>query len=290
MGGGNWSIGADSVRLVTLVIGAMLSIVCRASTSTNTPLPASNLNGFIESGDARLGYRFDLPARTGPIGAVVFGHGSGRMTRESCRFLATGFLARGFATLCFDKRGVGESTGEYAGVGTRNSVRMFGLLAADMAAAARFVRGQPGIDGTRVGLVGVSQAGWIIPLAAAEAKPAFMILLVGPTVSVGEENFYSDLVENNSLPLEDAYTKLPSFVGERGFDPRPVLESLDVPGLWLLGAEDRSIPTPATAAILDDLAKQGKPFARVVFPDVGHDLSAAPVWAEIDRWLQDTFR
>ena len=280
-----------TIRLVTLTIGALVSTVCgAASIPTNARVPAASLSGFFDSIDARIGYRLDIPARTGPVGAVVFGHGSGRMTRESCRFLATGFLDRGFATLCFDKRGVGESTGQYSGVGTRNSVRMFELLAADIAAAVRLVRGQSGIDGTRVGLVGASQAGWIIPLAAAEARPAFMILLVGPTVSVGEENFYSDLVENSALALEDAYAKLPSFDGDRGFDPRPVLESLNVPGLWLLGADDRSIPTPATVAILDDLAaNKGRPFARVVFPGVGHDLSTAPVWAEIDRWLQRTF-
>src|SRR4029450_4904123 len=37
--------------------------------------------------------------------------------------------------------------------------------------------------------------------------------------------------------------------------------------------------------ILDALAAQGKPFARVVFPGAGHDLSRAPIWTEIDRWL-----
>jgi pimeloyl-ACP methyl ester carboxylesterase len=251
-------------------------------------IPPAREVGVFDSRDARLSYRLDVPTRSGRVPAVVFGHGSGRLNKDSCRFLASGFLARGFATLCFDKRGVGESTGEYSGVGPRNSERMFDLLGEDMAAGVRFLRTHAAINGERVGLAGVSQAGWIIPVAAARVRPAFMIILVGPTVSVGEENFYSSLVEFSDEKLDTAYEKLPAFAGERGFDPRPLLATLDVPGLWLLGGDDRSIPTPLTAAILDDLARKGRPFSRVVFAGYGHNLSGAPLWDEIDRWLART--
>ena len=160
-----------------------------------------------------------------------------------------------------------------------------------MAAGVRFLRGRPGIDASRIGLVGVSQAGWIIPLAASRAKAAFMILLVGPTVSVGEEIFYSRIVEfDDSKALAEAYAQLPSFDGEPGFDPRPTLDSLPVPGLWLLGGDDRSIPTPHTVAILDELAARGRPFTRIVFPGADHSLRGAPIWDEIDRWLQATLK
>jgi pimeloyl-ACP methyl ester carboxylesterase/L-ascorbate metabolism protein UlaG (beta-lactamase superfamily) len=251
----------------------------------NLQQPSSTHTGFVDSAGARLSYRLQLPARQGRVPAVVIGHGSGRVTKDACRYLANGFLKRGFATLCYDKRGVGESTGEYSMVGPRNSDRMFDLLGEDMAAGVRFLRSHDAIDAARVGLVGGSQAGWIVPVAASRVKPAFMILLVGPTVSVGEEIFYSDIVEKTAARLEDGYKQLPTFRGERGFDPRPVLQELDVPGLWLLGAKDRSIPTPETVAILDRLAAQGRPFSHVVFPEAGHDLSGTPFWEEIDRWL-----
>jgi pimeloyl-ACP methyl ester carboxylesterase/L-ascorbate metabolism protein UlaG (beta-lactamase superfamily) len=261
-----------------------------AACASDVPPPAiveqaaSSESGFFESAGARLSYRLDIPARTGKVPAVVFGHGSGRITKDEC-YLASGFLARGFATLCYDKRGVGESTGEYSSVGPRNSQQMFDALAEDMAAGVRFLRSHADIDGARVGLVGRSQAGWIIPVAAAIVQPAFMLILAGPTVSVGEENFYSSIVEQTVRPLDDGYKTLPSFRGERGFDPRPVLEALTVPGLWLLGERDRSIPTPATVAILDELVARGKPFDRVVFPGADHDLRSAPIWEAIDRWL-----
>ena len=273
-----------------LIAGILVALT--ACESTSTPTAASTASesttGFFTSGDVRLSYRLDIPARSGPVGAVVFGHGSGQQTKNSCRFLADGFLTRGFATLCFDKRGVGQSTGTFVFVGANDSIPVFDDLASDMAAGVAFLRSRPEIDPNRIGLAGVSQAGWIIPIAAARAKPAFMILMVGPTVSVGIEGFYSRIVEDTSAPVEDGYQQLASFKGFHGFDPKPVLETLSVPGLWLLGGEDRSIPTPATVAILDQLIAAGKPYAHVVFPGFGHNLGGAPFWPEIDRWLATT--
>jgi pimeloyl-ACP methyl ester carboxylesterase len=241
--------------------------------------------GLFSSGPVQLSYRLDVPSHTAPVGAVVFGHGSGMATKSSCRFLADPFLARGFATLCFDKRGVGQSTGQFININPQNSTSVFEDLASDMAAGVAFLRGRPEIDPNRIGLAGVSQAGWIVPIAAAKSQPAFMLLIVGPTVSVGVEHFYSSIVEVTNAPVEEGYAQLPSFKGFHGFDPKPVLESLNVPGLWLLGGEDRSIPTPATAAILDELIASGKPYSHVVFPGFGHNLDAAKTWPEIDGWL-----
>jgi pimeloyl-ACP methyl ester carboxylesterase len=267
----------------------LMAVVLAACQTPNRPTAEiaapSTATGFFSNGDVRLSYQLDLPQRTGRVGAVVIGHGSGTTTKEQCRFLAGGFLSRGFATLCYDKRGVGQSSGDYSSVGPANSVRMFDLLGGDMAAGVEFLRTRPEIDPGRIGLAGNSQAGWIIPVAASRANPAFMILLVGPTITVGEEIFYSNIVEFSSTPLEDGYKALPSFNGQRGFDPLPVLETLNVPGLWLLGGDDRSIPTPATVAILDRLIGAGRPFQHVVFPGAGHDLRGTNYWAEIDRFL-----
>lgn len=268
---------------------AVAVIACWGCQLAGTPAaasagPATN-TGFFNNGDVRLSYRLDLPARSGPVGAVVFAHGSGMQTKDSCRFLAQGFLSRGFATLCYDKRGVGQSTGTFMFVGARDSIPVFEDLASDMAAGVAFLRTRPEIDAKRVGLVGVSQAGWIVPIAAAKTQPAFMVLLVGPTVSVGIEGFYSRIVEDTGAPVDEGYRQLSSFNGFHGFDPKPVLETLSVPGVWLLGGEDRSIPTPATVAILDQLIASGRPFSHVVFPGKGHDLSGVPLWPEIDRFL-----
>ncbi len=273
------------------IVAALVGLSCGSVSTQSAQARASGTErGFFINGEVRLSYRLDLPARTGRVPAVVFGHGSGRQDKDSCRFLADGFLSRGFATLCYDKRGVGESSGSFVFVGAKDSILVFDDLGSDLAAGVEFLKSHPEIDPARIGLAGVSQAGWIVPVAAAKSKPAFMILLVGPTVSVGVENFYSRVVEHGSATVEEGYRQMPSFRGFHGFDPQPVLEKLDVPGLWLLGGDDRSIPTPETVRILDQLIASGRPFARVVFAGFGHDLSGASIWSEIDRWLAKTLR
>ena len=270
---------------VLVILAVAVGIACGTATPTAPGSMHVQTFGFITNGPVQLHYRLDVPAHTAPVGAVVFGHGSGMVTKDSCRFfgLADGFLARGLATLCFDKRGVGQSTGQYISVASLNSIPVFEDLASDIAAAVEFLRGRPEIDKNRIGLAGASQAGWIVPLAAQKSNAAFMVLLVAPTVSVGLEGFYSSIVEVTNAPVEDGYKQLPFFNGYHGFDPRPVLESLNIPGLWLLGGQDRSIPTLPTVGILDQLIASGKPYSYVVFPAAGHDLP--PSWPDINQWL-----
>jgi hypothetical protein len=112
-----------------------------------------------------------------------------------------------------------------------------------------------------VGLVGGSQAGWIIPVAASlSSRVSWAVILSGPTVSVGREIAYSDLVDVDHLSLEAAEDALQSYSGPEGFDPRPVLDRTSVPTLWLYGLLDESIPTRACLAVHAEL--QAKPSVR----------------------------
>ena len=274
-------------RLWIAILIVATGIACgHAPTAPTAPSPGTVTSyGFFTNGSVQLSYRLDVPAHIAPVGAVLFGHGSGLQTKDSCRIAGVpdGFVARGYATLCFDKRGVGASTGQYTPLSIENSFALFEDLASDMAAGVTFLRGRSEIDPNRIGLAGPSQAGWIVPLAAAKTQPAFMLIVVGPTVSVGVEHFYSSIVEVSTAPVEEGYNALPAYGGPHGFDPRPILESLNVPGLWLLGGVDRSIPTPATVAILEQLIASGKPYTHVVYPTVGHTFP--PSWPDIDNWL-----
>jgi dienelactone hydrolase len=177
--------------LLLAVISFTLGVSFCGSAAQSPPaeLPRSS-TGFIVNGDVSLRYLLERPPGPGPFPAVVVGHGSGETHKEDFPAAAR-LLGMGFVVLRYDKRGVGESTGKYSMVGIANSEKMFDDLSSDMAAGAAFLRTLPDVDRTRIGLVGPSQAGWIIPVAAKRSHPAFMILLVGPTVTVGQEIYYS---------------------------------------------------------------------------------------------------
>src|SRR6478735_2519685 len=138
---------------------AAIALFTLACARQPPPLPHT-----FDSGDARLAFTLDLPTGAGPFPAVVMAHGSGRVTRDQLTWASRHFTALGYAVLRFDKRGVGESTGTFVFVGTKDSPWVFPQLAGDVAAGVRFLRTRPEIAQRRIGLFGASQAGWILPL------------------------------------------------------------------------------------------------------------------------------
>ena len=65
-------------------------------------------------------------------------------------------------------------------------------LAGDALAGVKWLQAQPGIDSRKVGLWGISQGGWITPLAAAAEAgvPAFVINSSGPGTSLRRQDTY----------------------------------------------------------------------------------------------------
>ena len=275
-------------RLALILLLSAPAVACDRAVGMS---PAAQSNGAdsvktFTSAGATLAYEIDFPAGSGPFPGVVLGHGSGRLTRDHLRFLANGWRSRGFAVLRFDKRGVGQSTGNYSGMNAANSQELVETLAGDIAAAVRLLRARPEIDRTRVGLAGMSQAGWILPVAARSLGDVpFMVILSGPVCTIGEEMFYSDLAEQTTTPMDEIYKRLPEFHGPHGYDPVPVLQTIDTPTLWLLGLDDRSIPIRTTLSNLTSLAAAGKPFEWHTYEGLGHELSGA-IWTDIESWAQ----
>ena len=81
----------------------MLALLCACH--ADSPSGSSAVSGgTFPSGDIRLGYTLDLPSGAGPFPAIVFGHGSGRATRDEARGLASRLVAAGFAVLRYVDR------------------------------------------------------------------------------------------------------------------------------------------------------------------------------------------
>jgi len=89
-------------------------------------------------------------------------------------------VGRGISVFVYDKRGTGQSEGRY----TQN----FPLLAKDLAAASHEARRLAGDRFDRLGLVGLSQGGWIAPLAATDAQADFIGIGYGLVADIREED------------------------------------------------------------------------------------------------------
>jgi len=102
-----------------------------------------------------------FPEGSAPYPVVVFVHGSGPVTRhmEFLKSIGREFLDRGFATFIWSKPGVDESTGHYL-------KQTMVMRAEEVAAAMSQLAERPDIDGDRIGLWGISQAGTLARTSA----------------------------------------------------------------------------------------------------------------------------
>ena len=229
--------------------------------------------------------------------AFVVVHGSGQESRLNG--FAELFAKNGFTVLTYDKRGVGESGGVYAGpeVATNNidSVNL-NLLAKDASSAVNKLHQIE--KNLPIGLVGFSQAGWIIPIVA-NKNPLieFMVLFSCPTITTLEQlrfQFYTNgnksFWENHTE--EDVRDHIQNDANRYQFtvtDPKVYLNTLSIPGLWLFGEKDIQIPVKLCIEQLNAFKVQGKPYEYTLFSRLGHSTAFDNDTAPVDisnQWIK----
>ncbi len=234
----------------------------------------------------------DLPGFQGRYPLMVFVHGAGIISRTYYQSFTDIYRPIGYATFRYDKRGVGASGGAYRGINPANSEIQLGLLGADANAAVQALKMHPRIDSNQIILIGGSQAGLIIPLAATLSdNVAYCVIMVGPMVTIGLQYYYSS-ISNRGWSDSTVAALLSDWNGLHGYDPAPFVEQMNMPSIWLLGGRDRSVPTIASIDILDEIiARDSKPFTIDLYPTGTHSLrdeitnKVLPFYASINNWL-----
>ncbi len=192
------------------------------------PLPyETEAVSFAGADGSRLAGTLTRPAGQPPRCAVVLSTWFGRVDRDQ-RVLghrpfaiwADAMTRRGLATLRYDKRGAGESEGDFSQATT-------GDFAADLAEATAFLKSQPGVDAARVGLFGHSEGGHIsADVAAGDPTIAFCVLLTP-----------------SGVPEEDMFdTEM--FRGAIAVGGRPLHPERTIALQHELAAAGRDAPTP----------------------------------------------
>ena len=210
--------------------------------------------------------------------AVVFIHGSGKQERNLN--LAKLFAKQGIAALVYDKRGAGKSGGEYEG-NQSVSEKNITLLADDAVSALRRLATHPSLKGIPLGLAGISQAGWIAPLAAQRSDLAkFLVLWSGPVCKVSEEDIFSKYTSDTDGVIAPPYARAlkartekyiwPDFLG-RDTDASEDLGKLAIPGLWIFSDNDSSVPVDLSIDRLQGLRRSGHRYDYALFSGLGHN-------------------
>ena len=226
--------------------------------------------------------------------AIVLVHGSGQTPRMTQ--FAERLVKHNIAVLTYDKRGVGASGGVYAGpeVGTNNIDAVnLELLAKDAAAAVNILNEE--YKNLPIGLLGFSQAGWIIPLAAHENPLVdFMVLFSCPTITTleqlrfqfytnGDAEFWTKHTQEEAL---DHMYNDPDRYQFTTTDPKVTLNNVSIPGLWIYGEQDIQIPAKLCIEHLNSLKAEGKPFEYILFSDLGHSTASNKNTQPVDIAIQ----
>jgi dienelactone hydrolase len=196
-----------------------------------------------------------------PLPCVITITGSGPQDRDEKLTIVRGYRLfrqvadtlsrRGIAVLRLDDRGTGESGGRFAGSTSAD-------FSDDVVDALAWLKRQPGIDTTRLALVGHSEGGLIAPMVALrEPAIAALVLLAGPawdgrrvllfqnewairkrlSGAAADSAMAAARKGIDSLAVSDAWFGF--FVG---YDPLPVPRQLARPHVLLLqGETDRQV-------------------------------------------------
>jgi len=166
----------------------------RSGTEASAEVPGQTLQPTIEeitfqSGEFTLVGDLRTPAgRRGPFPVVLFVHGDAPANRTMLGIylpIMERMLRAGYASFSWDNPGVGESTG------TTNRGQIIQQQAQIVMDAIEVMKAHPDIDPGRIGLWGVSMAGWVMPrVLMAGNDVAFMICQSCGSMSGQDESVY----------------------------------------------------------------------------------------------------
>ena len=151
------------------------------SCSPRIDVPHTTEEITFESGKFHLAGELRRPLSDSkyPVVLIVHGDGPATSTKGGWYFpMMECFLQADYACFSYDKPGYGRSTGEFSRERLRHE------RAQILVDAIELLKKHPSIDPERIGLWGISQAGWVMPLALKTTDDvAFMI-----AVSCGGED------------------------------------------------------------------------------------------------------
>jgi hypothetical protein len=244
------------------------------------------------SGNSTLGGTLFTPEAAQPCPGLVFVHGAGDETRDGWRDRAEAIARQGIATLIYDKRGTGLSTGNW-----RDG--SYQMLAEDALAGVRFLKACcPTLDSQRIGLCGCSEGGWVVPLAATRSSEVDFIIVVSaaamtPTI---QEYYHREILIRQRCSNRVAIAL--SMVGVKGiyniirlfpqsapgvlgfwrrtlfFNPTPIWRHLRQPVLALWGEQDKVVPPQQSAILIEQVLREaGHPDYTIrLFPEADHGI------------------
>ncbi|MFC7714661.1 alpha/beta hydrolase family protein [Nonomuraea recticatena] len=244
-------------RFLVTIAAALIALAAPTTAAQAAPVPdglVAKEVSFTGGGGLTLHGTVLSPGQSaaGRPGLVLV-HGAGTGTpRTKLMTEATEFARRGLSVLVYDKRSEGYSLFE----------RSYSTLADDALGAVKALRAQPGVDPAKVGVWGLSEGGWVAPLAAGRSSDVAFVVLVGANahqplrqqawaVSAGlKKAGVSGPLADRTVPTMYRAIADGGLFPEPWFDPLPTLGRVRQPVLAVWGTHDLLTPPAETPPLM----------------------------------------
>lgn len=160
--------------LMILVLASMIINVAEAKRVT-----------FQNSEDTISGH-YLLPDKGKPKAVILFVHGDGPLNYDADGYyplIWERLLEQGFAIFSWDKPGIGGSTGNWLTQSMQQRQQ-------EVQSAVNFLQTSYGYSGTQIGLLGFSQAGWVVPAVANNNSNIGFVIGIGFAINWLEQSWY----------------------------------------------------------------------------------------------------
>lgn len=266
--------------LIIFLAAVLLLLPSLFTDRSRPPLAGPDLSALryqdvqFDNGGLQLAGMIFIPEGEGPFPVAVIIHGSGTSRRANKWYLSVTrhLQENGIAVLLPDKRGSERSQGSWIGAD-------FEELAGDTMAAVQYVRDQDLFTHSGIGLAGMSQGGWIAPVAAARDREiAFVVSVSGASVTTGQQLLHEEtrnisrftwpFIARMLAPITThRIQKMDHVKAYASFDPMPYWKKVQAPVFFAFGENDENVPVEASIRVLSE--NPGAALIRV-YPDGGH--------------------
>ena len=293
------------IAAVLALSAAIAALLCFSGLRDFSLESATTRTLTFHAGSDRLSGTLILPRDVAAPPVALFVHGDGPQDRyadDGYQPFINQLLDQGIGVFTWDKPGVGRSAGNWLDQSMQDR-------AAEAMAAYLRVRSEPGVDAAKVGFLGYSQAGWVLPIVASRAQPAFTVI-IGGAVNWRDQGAYytrkrlqaqgvaADEIErrlaaertsNDALfgeprPLADVLAARPDMTPARAryvqrnylSDASGWIPKMRGPVLAVWGEMDPNVDAAVNAARYRLLFADAPDKRVMLVPDAGHVLLRAP--------------
>ncbi|UVK96706.1 S9 family peptidase [Pseudomonas sp. B21-048] len=257
----------------------------------------------FRAGGAELVGTLALPmnVQSAPVALIIHGDGPvDRFASDGYFPLINSLLDAGIGVFTWDKQGVGESSGNWLNQSMSDR-------ATEAVAALARVRKESGVATNKVGFLGFSQGGWVIPRAASEGDPDFSVIIGGAVSWRRQGMYYTGLrlaaegrtQDEINVIVREEYEKNDKIFGNPNEkytsdtfpdmdrthfnfvlknyneDVTPSLKTMKGPVLAIWGAMDLNVNAAEDSKVYKELFSGVRDRQVIVIPDATHGLLRA---------------